>query len=146
MKILFWVLITLLACSVGFAVWVRVAPFDQARWHIDPAKAPDRKLGWFKAELVMADVDTPEQALAKVGAVAVDWPRTKVLFGDAKSGRISFVTRTKFWQFPDVTTVSAVTSDSGVVLQFYARQRFGGDDVGVNRARIKAWLGELEPK
>lgn len=143
MKIVPWVFGGLVVLTLAFAIWVRIAPFDEARWHIDPRREPDRARGWYKADAMLPDAADAQQALERVAKVAADWPRTRVLFGDAASGRISFVTRTKLWRFPDVTTVSAERGAEGVVLHFYARQRFGGDDIGVNRARVRAWLQSL---
>lgn len=138
-----WIALALAVLVGGFAVWVRVAPFDEAQWHVDPVTAVETKKGSYKTELDSPGVSSASEALDRVRAIAADWPRTTIMFGDSVSGRISFVTRTKLWGFPDVTTVEATPTDRGVHLAIWARQRFGLDDAGVNRARVKAWVKRL---
>ena len=142
MKTAFWIVAVLIAAT---AIWVRVAPFDARRWHVDPADAPEQRPGAYKAQLEVPKM-SPEDALALVQAIAEGSPRTKQLFGTVQEGRISFLTRSRFWGFPDVTTVSARRTDAGTELIFYARLRFGGDDMGVNRARVKSWISSLQER
>lgn len=125
------------------AVWVRVAPFEARRWHIDPVEAPERRTGGHKAQMTVPGA-SPDEALSRVVAVAQAWPRTRVLFGSLDERRLSFVSRSRVWGFPDVTTVSARETETGTELTFYARLRFGGDDLGVNRARVKSWMAQLQ--
>lgn len=138
-----WFFAAVFALVVAAAIWVRVAPFDVAFWHVDPVSAVETKKGSFKTELDLPGVASVAEALDRVKTVAAGWPRTSILFGDSASGRISFVTRTKLWGFPDVTTVEASSGQGGVHLSIFARQRFGQDDGGVNRARVKAWVKQL---
>lgn len=124
--------------------WIRLAPSDPARWNIDPpafagqmAAGPEGvttvPLG-ARARLVAPD-DTPEQALARLDAIALATPRTTRLAGSPEAGRITWITRSLVFGFPDYTT--ATVTASGIDL--YARERFGRYDFGVNAARLRDW-------
>ena len=58
-------------------------------------------------------------------------------------GRITYITRSAAFGFPDYTTVEAVTAEDGTRLAIYARLRFGQSDMGVNQARVEEWLSAL---
>ena len=135
--------LVIVALVVAFGIYVRVAPFDLATWHTDPIEAPEKRKGGYKSTLVL-ESSNAQSALEQVVSVAAEWPRTRILFGSPAEGRVSFVTRTRLWGFPDVTTVSAVAEGQSVTLTFYARLRFGGDDHGVNRGRVSAWIAQLQ--
>ncbi len=139
MKILFWVL----GIVVLLAVWVRVAPSNVERWHIDPETAASPGVGGYRTE--MKTQIPPQEALRAIDTAAMATPRTKLFAGDIDSGRITYVTRSKIWRFPDYTTVSAVATNEGTRLVLLGRLRFGIGDMGVNRQRIKAWLKVLQP-
>lgn len=141
------VLIVLLV--LAGAAWVRLAPHDTARWHVDPlaAAAPARG-GWLvrpeggnaPAPVLAA---SPEEVLAALAAIAADTPRTRMLAGSVQEGRITWVTRSALWGFPDYTTATAVAVPGGAAPVILARLRFGADDLGVNRARVEDWLARL---
>jgi uncharacterized protein (DUF1499 family) len=154
-----YLLWALLAALVGFAAYVRLAPSDPARWHSDPSA------GWpAQAQTAMTPLGTTSKivttlnsAIASVEAQGPDWaalkrldeialatPRTVRLAGSPEEGRITWVTRSALWGFPDYTTAQAVTHDvatSGVTI--FARSRFGRSDLGVNAARLQDWVGKL---
>ena len=67
-------------------------------------------------------------------------PRTNVLAGDVASRRISFVTRSRVFGFPDYTTLQL----SDGTLRAYARVRFGQSDMGVNRERLEGLLAAIK--
>jgi hypothetical protein len=143
----------LVVAILGLMAWVRLAPTDPAQWNVDIAKLSglDWTLLTTEARQVVTLpngalaglIGTPDQAqatLARLDAVALATPRTIRLAGSAADGRITWVTRSKLWGFPDYTT--AQITDTGTIL-IYARQRFGGEDMGVNAARLKDWLARL---
>ena len=136
MKTAFWIVAVLIAAT---AIWVRVAPFDARRWHVDPADAPEQRPGAYKAQLEVPEM-SPEDALALVQAIAEGSPRTKQLFGTVQEGRISFLTRSRFWGFPDVTSVAAAPAGDQTRVTAYGRAAIGGYDWGVNRARLASWF------
>ena len=82
---------------------------------------------------------TPEAVLEALDAVAGETPRTVRLTGSPGEGRITYVTRSRIWGFPDYTTAAATPVDGGARLTLLARLRFGGSDMGVNRARVEDW-------
>ncbi len=130
------------ALVLGFAVFVRLAPLDAARWHVDPANAPGPgPEGSYRVTLSVQQ--PPTDILAALDAIAMATPRTFRLAGSVAEGRITYVTRSALWGFPDVTTVEARSTDAGTELSIFARVRFGQGDMGVNRARVASWLAEM---
>ncbi len=134
---------------VGVSAYVRLAPTDPARWHVDPA---DPALSSGRGGVLVrpgGDLESPVFAeapsalLARFAEIADATPRTRVLAGSVAEGRITFVTRSLLWGFPDYTTVEAVPEGDGARLVIYARLRFGDSDLGVNRARVEGWLAAL---
>ncbi len=87
---------------------------------------------------------SPPALLAALDRVARATPRTAVVAGSVAEGRITYVTRSALWAFPDYTTVAAVPVADGASPVLLGRARFGRSDLGVNRARIEAWLAALE--
>ncbi|WP_373049814.1 DUF1499 domain-containing protein [Thalassovita aquimarina] len=131
MKILAILVLALLAAMA----YVRLSPNDPARWH-QPIKG-DRSKD-FKAGAIRVIPGT-EQDFESLQDIALGWPHTRVLAGSVEEGRITYITRTAFWGFPDFTTVER--RDGTIAL--YARLRFGGSDLGVNAKRLDAWIDAL---
>ncbi|ROT98462.1 DUF1499 domain-containing protein [Histidinibacterium lentulum] len=134
---------------LGLAAWVRLAPSDAAAWHVDPVRAGPPGAGGWKAGEAPADAEgpvfaaPPRAVLEAVEAVAADTPRTARLAGSAAEGRITYVTRSRLWGFPDYTTVAATPAEGGTRLTVLARLRFGSSDMGVNRARVEDWSRQV---
>jgi uncharacterized protein (DUF1499 family) len=132
----------LLAAVVAFALYVRLAPSDPARWHVAPvADGPAGQVqvaGLNRATLRLAAA-APADLLARLDAVAMATPRTIRLAGSVAEGRITWVTRSALWGFPDYTT--AELRPDGLAIA--ARSRFGQGDLGVNAARLGDWLAKL---
>jgi uncharacterized protein (DUF1499 family) len=119
---------------------VRLAPSDIARWHTDPARGVTGTNSHVaRAYFPMG----PAEALAAFDRVAMAEPRTSRLAGSPEEGRITYVSRSRGWGFPDYTTVGTVPDGEGVWLNIYARARFGRDDFGVNAARVERWLSAI---
>jgi uncharacterized protein (DUF1499 family) len=144
------VIVVLLVAVGGLMAYIRLAPSDPARWHVDPAGAPVPTMnGW-----LLRDGDGnapspvfasgPAEVLAALDAVALATPRTVRLAGSPEEGRITWVTRTRLMGYPDYTTAAAVAGVDGTRLVVFARQRFGSGDWGVNRARIEDWLSRID--
>ncbi|MFN4131327.1 MAG: DUF1499 domain-containing protein, partial [Paracoccaceae bacterium] len=81
----------------------------------------------------------PGDLLVRLDRAAMATPRTMRLAGSAQAGRISWVTRSALWGFPDITT--AEVREDG--LYVHARLRFGREDLGVNAKRLERWLAAL---
>lgn len=142
-----WTLGLLAALLAGVMVWVRAAPSDPARWHIDPVTdtAADCAVqaGSGDARAACLLPGTPAEVLARLDAVALDTPRTQRLAGSPEEGRITWVTRSALWGFPDYTTAAARPESAGARLDIHGRLRFGQSDLGVNAARLGDWLTRL---
>jgi uncharacterized protein (DUF1499 family) len=140
-----WLLPLLLV--LGFAAYVRLAPSDPARWHVaiaDPA-APDCTVTATEgaARYACRMPGTPAEVLARLDSIALAQPRTTRLAGSAETGRITWVTRSALWGFPDYTTAEARAEEGQTRLDLHARLRFGRGDMGVNAARLADWTAAL---
>ncbi|WP_294221102.1 DUF1499 domain-containing protein [uncultured Shimia sp.] len=121
--------------AIGFALYVRLAPSDPARWHKEPQVAHDSDTENSARRLVMSGRD----GLARFHQVAVGTPRTTVLEGSVEHGMVTYVTRSNLMAYPDYTTAY----QDGDMLKIYGRSRFGRKDFGVNAARVEAWIDAL---
>lgn len=131
----------------GFGLYVRFAPSDPARWHVVPSPAAmadcSVEQGTGDARTTCARPDAPAQLLARLDEIAMVTPRTTRLAGSPEEGRITWITRSRLWGFPDYITAEATPDGTGTRLTVYARLRFGSSDMGVNAARLRDWLSGL---
>ena len=122
-------------------------PSDPAVWHVDPATVTDR--GAENSFLLAAGGDAgplelalpPDQASARLEAVALATPRTTRLAGQGDF--ITYLTRSAVVGFPDYTSVRILPTATGSEVLIFARSRFGENDFGVNRARVEDWVARL---
>lgn len=135
----------LVIALLGLMAFVRLAPSDPAVWNVAPPPVGAATSGQVAALtgaaslLLGPDAGDPTDVLTKLDAVAVATPRTTRLAGSVADGRITWITRSALWGFPDYTT--AQLTDGGVAV--YARLRFGREDMGVNAARLTDWAAQL---
>ena len=134
----------------GFAAYVRLAPADPAFLDVDPVKSGTAGVdGHFIVRPVGGDIaapvftESPAALLARFDAIVLATPRTKVVAGGLAQGRITYVTRSALWGFPDYSTVEAIPYAEGATLAIHARLRFGRGDLGVNKARVTGWLDAM---
>ena len=137
-----------LAVLTGAALWIRLVPSDPARWHVDPGMIAVTDCAQLTTTGTLARVSCLHRSetvalLAALDGIALETPRTIRLAGSAETGRITWVTRSFLWGFPDYTTAQAVQTPEGTRLDIVARLRFGGYDRGVNGARLRVWLARL---
>lgn len=139
----------LVAGILALAAMVRLVPIDPLVWHVDPSQF---RLWEGVAKTEAEVMQTPAGAVARVpglgagglrrlNAIALATPRTVVLAGSVAKGRITWVTRSALWGFPDITTAGIGADEVGYI---WARQRYGSVDGGVNLARLRAWLAALD--
>ncbi len=122
----------------GLMAYVRLARDDLARWHVEPTPAITVPLGEVRAIAggAVLRISGGAEVLAGLAQAAVATPKTRLLAGSLAERRLTWVTRTGFWAFPDYTTAQ-ILSDGSVAV--WARQRYGRKDLGVNAARLAAW-------
>jgi len=130
-----YALILLVFAALGFALWVRFAPSDPARWHVSPPEEPRRFVGGI-VEVIPGD----EADFARLATLVETTQRTELLAGSPGERRMTFVTRSAFWGFPDYTTIAYANGR----ITIFARLRFGRSDLGVNAARVGGWIELLQ--
>ncbi len=141
MKIAFLLIVIAVAALVAY---IRLAPSDPARWHIAlhprPADiaAPSPHVVVLRGGAYI-DVPVADGLLARLDTIIMATPRTVLLAGSVGEGRMTWITRSDLWGFPDYTT--AEVGPQGLTI--YSRLRFGGGDMGVNGARLAGWVAAL---
>lgn len=71
-------------------------------------------------------------------------PRTRDTDRNPEALQYDYVQRSFLFRFPDTITVRFIPlSSDRATLAVYSRSRYGHSDLGVNRARIEAWLAAL---
>ena len=142
----------LIVLALCFGAYVRLAPDDLARWHIDISTDKVAAAGLCGDQIITATnsartvclSSTPApELLTRLDRIAKAAPRTTLLAGDAASGRITWITRSLLWGFPDYTTAQASQTSQGTRLEIFARLRYGETDMGVNAARLRDWLNQF---
>lgn len=141
-----WLAVAVLA---ALAVYVRFAPVDSDRWHIDLAAlandlrgepAQEMRVGTNSAAIrIDGDLGAMMAQIARLDEVALANSRTRRIAGEPAQGWVTWETRSLVFGFPDYTT--AQISDGALVI--LARSRFGRGDWGVNAARLRDWLSQL---
>ncbi|MEL6588046.1 MAG: DUF1499 domain-containing protein [Pseudomonadota bacterium] len=138
-----------LAAAVGFAAWVRLAPFDTATWHADPEAGTrtgnpnDALMGPGGDREAIAFPESPDALLARLDQIALAEPRTTRLAGDPADAHVTYVQRSALMGYPDVISVKALPSGGGSTLVMWSRARFGLSDLGVNAKRVSRWVAAL---
>jgi|JI10StandDraft_1071094.scaffolds.fasta_scaffold1331601_1 uncharacterized protein (DUF1499 family) len=142
-----WLAVAVLA---ALAAYVRLAPVDPDRWHVDLGAlardlgndpAQEMQVGTNSASMrIVGEPDVLMARIARLDKVALATARTRRIAGDPAQGWVTWETRSLIFGFPDYTTAQ-VTDGALVIL---ARSRFGRGDWGVNAARLQDWLLRLQ--
>ena len=127
-------------------LWIRFAPHDSDRWHIDPADASEPSGNGYRiigdiAPRFQGDLET---VLGTLSDIALAEPRVRLLEGGADEGLVTFVARTKWVGFPDYVTFKAVQENDKTKIAAVSRAKYPGSDWGTNRERLDRWFAELE--
>lgn len=139
------VVIGAVALAAAGALWVRLAPSDPARFHVDPLAAARSKTP-NDAMLTLSESPmfdrAPAALLDALETVALAEPRTSVLAREGDG--VTFIQRSRAMGFPDYISVRAVSlCQRQTMLTIWSRSRFGYSDMGVNAARIERWMAAL---
>lgn len=136
MRIAVWGLGLVAILAAALALWVRLAPSDPGRWHVDPSIAANPTTPNFaRADRVVA-LPLPEVAIhiaaqaAREGAVR--------LAGD--DTHATWIARTRLMGYPDYVSLRLLPEGEGTRIIALSRSRFGRSDLGVNAARLARWL------
>lgn len=130
------IIIVLLGGMIAAMAFFRLIPFDPASWHVPVAQTADADLAG-GAVRVIADADG---RLSQIDSILMEMQRTDRLAGSVEDGRITYVTHSRVFGFPDYTTVER----AGDQIRMFARLRFGASDLGVNRARLERVIAALD--
>jgi uncharacterized protein (DUF1499 family) len=138
----------IIVIAVALAAYVRLASDDPDKWHVDPAGQTSTKaVNDFVVAPSGGDMEspvydmTPEALMTAFQRVALAQPNTTLL--GERDGFATYIQRTKLMAYPDYVSVRAVAADGGAQLYVYSRSRYGRSDLGVNKARVSAWLKKL---
>lgn len=146
----------LMAAFAALAVlaYVRLAPSDARRWHVDPLSARRPKTP--NAFLLLPGDPKgapPEYALdagalaAAFDAFALAQPRVRRLAVSEDGLLATYVIRTRLIGYPDYLSIRFIPRDGGgSTLAAFSRARFGYGDRGVNRKRLLGWLKAFHPE
>lgn len=138
------------ACGASGAHGLPVpAPMDMA--HIALPATPNTALaapaGYQPApDIVTRSYPIPAERLyAVMRMVAVAEPRTFVAAEYPDQLQSHYVVRSATFNFPDLVTIQATPDGAAASrLVLYSRSVYGRSDLGVNRARLTAWLAALD--
>ena len=96
----------------------------------------------------VVDEEGPRYAAAAAAVYAaarevLAWvPRTTIMREEPAALRLVLVQRSRLFRFPDVVTLQVFARpEGGSELAIYSRSVHGHSDLGVNRRRVRRWLG-----
>ena len=144
--------ILILLAVAGLAIWIRTAPSDPTLWNVVLSLDAVPGTGTCAQQITTLPngatssclmTEPGPAVLARLTAIALASPRTVLLAGSPAEGRMTWVSRSQVMGFPDYITAQTTAQPQGTRLDVFSRQRFGSRDMGVNTARLKAWLGAL---
>jgi len=137
---LIWVLLLL---TVVFAVYVRVAPYDQGKWHVPSTRDAFGDFDTLNTfEAVRGMTAAPTDILEALELVILKDARTTRVSGAPKDKLVTYQTRSLLFGYPDYTTVSVL---DGRLVSIHGRARFGKSDIGQNAKRINRWIDAMGP-
>lgn len=82
-----------------------------------------------------------------VREVALDQPRTQLVYSARWEEEDRFVVRTPLMRYPDTVVARVYGAGPGQsMLGLYSRSQIGHSDLGVNRARLARWLDAISDR
>jgi uncharacterized protein (DUF1499 family) len=132
--------------AVAGVAYVRLSPSDIATFHVAPVATEAGDTAGAHSFKAARQITTPPADLLRaVDQIAAETNRTHLVAGSVGEGVMTYETRSALMGYPDYTTVTVTDGADGLLLVIYAQSRFGESDMGVNRARVEDWLGQLGP-
>ncbi len=138
------------ACASVGAAGVPVPPPGELAHLVRPSTPNSALVGPAgftpQPDLVLPPYPVPPARLyAALRAVAAGQERTFLQAEDPATMEVRYVVRSAVLNFPDliVAQVSSRAEDSSALV-LYSRSLYGRSDLGVNRARIAAWIAALD--
>lgn len=126
----------LAALCAGILLYIRFAPVDPEKFHVGIPETSDQDMS--NGAIRVLTGQSPD-ALANVDSAARALPRTELLAGSVEQGRITYVTRSLIYGYPDITTVE----QTGDTVKIRARRKFKLGDFKANRKRAERLLAAL---
>jgi hypothetical protein len=142
MRILLYILAAIALLTVAAAFYVRLAPVDAARWHVDPQTVtpPTTPNYMLLAGNRAVSIDAPALSVAgRLQAVAEAEGGT-LIAGSLGEGFATYVVRSRLMGFPDYVSLRLVPEGEATRLHVFSRSAYGRSDLGVNTARVQRWL------
>ena len=131
------VLVCFSICAVtGVLGYVRLAPTEAEQWHQPIEATEDTDLASGAIRVVGAQNGAFETLETELKGME----RTTLLAGSRSEAHVTYVTRSKWFGFPDYTTLE----QSGETVKMFGRLRFGRKDFGVNAARLQKLMSTLK--
>jgi uncharacterized protein (DUF1499 family) len=142
-----------LIAAVCMLLFIRISPMPASTWHVDPATVTRPTTPNY---FLMRDGDGDVAALRvsgtvadvadRLNAIAGASPRTRLVGGSIQAGHVTYMQRSLLMGFPDALSLRLTQSEEDeVIVQAFARARFGSSDFGVNRTWVTSWLSQLAP-
>lgn len=146
-----YVLFLVAALAVLGLARIRLAGDDVAVWHVDPSVVePGARRNDFLMRSGDGDADSAVFAMegAELAGIFDEYvlsrPRVTRLAGTPDQLWMTYIQRSKWFGFPDYISVRISPVEGGHSgLTIYSRARYGGSDLGVNRARVTGWIEGL---
>ena len=146
MRMILIIPILLVLAVLAAGVWFRLAPMNPAQWHVAPADVIPPSSPNF-ALRVGADAPvfahSPEVVADRLAIVAQD-AGAKIIAGSPQSGHVSYVVHSRIMEFPDAISIRLLPEGQGTRVEIFSRSRYGYSDMGVNAARVAAWIAAID--
>ena len=137
-----YIVLALVIVTLAATIYVRLAPVDAARWHVDPAEVtpPTARNFSLLAGPEAIAIDAPALAVAGRLQAVADTDGAQVVAGSLGEGFVTYIIRSQLMGFPDFLSLKLVPEGEMTRLHIFSRARYGGSDLGVNTARVQRWL------
>lgn len=137
-----YIILALVILTLAATIYVRLAPVDAARWHVDPEEVTpptSRNFSLVAGPQAIA-IDAPALAVAGRLQTVADAEGAQVVAGSLGEGFVTYVIRSRIMGFPDFLTLRLVPEGEATRLHIFSRARYGTSDLGANTARVQRWL------